>query len=352
MSDTMIHTKYTFGNKMSHILQKIQYFFRNIRKEKEEKITHPFRVIVQKEISDHVRSWRFIILITIIILTCIGSVYTAFTSLETAVREGNLEGSFFFLKIFTLSDGSLPSFIVFISFLGPLLGISLGFDAINSEHNRGTLSRILAHPIHRDYLINAKFTAAIILISVLLFALSFSVLGAGLLFIGIPPTPEEFIRIILFTLTGVIYIAFWLNLSIFFSVRFKQSATSALAGIAVWLFFAVFYPLIINLVAKSLQPSEFASGRYIYFYEKLLFSLRQLMPNQVFNEATGALLTPSVRSLGPLTMEQVQGTIPGALPLGQSVLLIWPQITGLIAITVICFVLSYVSFMRREIRSR
>jgi ABC-2 type transport system permease protein len=40
------------------------------------------------------------------------------------------------------------------------------------------------------------------------------------------------------------------------------------------------------------------------------------------------------------------------LPLGQSLLLVWPQVTGLIAATILCFVLAYVSFMRREIRSR
>jgi len=80
--------------------------------------------------------------------------------------------------------------------------------------------------------------------------------------------------------------------------------------------------------------------------------LLRIMPNQLFTEATTTLLMPSVRSLGPLTMEQVYGTIPGPLPLGQSVLLVWPQVTGLIAATVICFALSYLSFMRREIRSR
>jgi ABC-2 type transport system permease protein len=31
---------------------------------------------------------------------------------------------------------------------------------------------------------------------------------------------------------------------------------------------------------------------------------------------------------------------------------VWPQLTGLIAATVICFALSYVIFMRREVRSR
>ena len=33
-------------------------------------IHHPFWVIVKKEISDNVHSWRFIILIVIIALTC------------------------------------------------------------------------------------------------------------------------------------------------------------------------------------------------------------------------------------------------------------------------------------------
>jgi ABC-2 type transport system permease protein len=40
------------------------------RSKKGDKILHPFWVIVFKEISDHVRSWRFIILIAIITLTC------------------------------------------------------------------------------------------------------------------------------------------------------------------------------------------------------------------------------------------------------------------------------------------
>ena len=51
-------------------------------------------------------------------------------------------------------------------------------------------------------------------------------------------------------------------------------------------------------------------------------------------------------------MDQVQGAIPSPLPLGQSLLVIWPQLTGLIAVTILCFALSYIIFMRREIRSR
>jgi ABC-2 type transport system permease protein len=322
------------------------------RSKKGDKILHPFWVIVFKEISDHVRSWRFIILIAIITLTCLGSMYTALTNISKAVKPDDPEGAFFFLKLYTISDGTLPSFIVFVSFLGPLLGISLGFDAVNSEQNKGTLSRVLAQPIHRDYLINAKFVASLIVISIMLFALGFLVMGFGLIMIGVPLTAQEFLRIVFFIMLSIIYVAFWLNLSILFSVRFQQSATSALTGIAVWLLFTVFYPLIVNMITKAFAPSAMASAHQIFNYETLKLSLMRILPNELFSEATTTLLMPSVRSLGPLTMEQVYGTIPGPLPLGQSVLLVWPQVTGLLAGTVLCFVLSYVSFMRREIRTR
>ena len=130
------------------------------------KVNHPFWVIVNKEISDHVKSWRFIILIGIIALTCMGSLYTALTNISEAIKPNDPDGSFLFLKLFTVSDGTLPSFVLFINFLGPLLGIALGFDAVNSEQNKGTLSRMLSQPIHRDCIINAKFVAALIVICI------------------------------------------------------------------------------------------------------------------------------------------------------------------------------------------
>lgn len=316
------------------------------------KANHSFWVIVNKEIADHIKSWRFIILIAIIALTCMGSLYTALTNIEAAIKPSDPDGSFLFLKLFTVSDGTLPSFVLFINFLGPLLGIALGFDAVNSEQNRGTLSRILSQPIHRDCIINAKFVAALIVIGSMLFVLCFLVMGFGLLAIGIPPTAEEFWRIIFFIVISIFYVAFWLNLAILFSLLFRQAATSALASVAIWLFFTIFYTMIVNLVAKALSPSEMASPHQIISYQKFIIGLMRLAPSELFNEATTTLLMPSVRSLGPLTMEQVQGAIPSPLPLGQSLMVVWPQLTGLIAATMVCFALSYFIFMRREVRSR
>ncbi|CAZ94296.1 ABC transporter permease [Zobellia galactanivorans] len=312
----------------------------------------PFKAMVKKEVTDHIRNWRFIILFALITLACLGTLFSTLNDGMKALVTDSSNNNFFFLNLFTKSDGTLPPYFVFVGFLGPLFGISLGFDAISSEQNRGTLSRILAQPVPRDSILNAKFLAGIIVISVMLFSLSFLVLGAGLVAIGIPPTAEEFMRIMVYTVLSIVYVSFWLNLSILFSVRFRQPATSALLGIAVWLFFTLFYPMIANLIIKGYEPSKFASPRAIYFYEKLKFYLLQIMPNELFDEITSAILVPSVRSLGPLTMEQLHGAIPSSLPLGQSVLLVWPQFTGLLALTLLCFLLSYILFMKREIRSR
>ncbi|MDO6428991.1 ABC transporter permease [Flavitalea sp. BT771] len=317
---------------------------------------HPFWVIVSKEMSDHVRSWRFIILLSLILLTCAGSLYTALNNIGTPSKTGSpVNGTFFFLQLFTATDGSLPSFIVFINFLGPLLGIAMGFDAVNSEFNRGTLSRIMAQPVHRDYLLNGKFVASLLVVGILFFSLTLLVTGLGLVFIGIPPTASEFLRILSFSLLSILYVAFWLNLSILFSIRFRQPATSALTSIAAWLFLTIFYPILIRLVAKLLAPDAGSfpgPGDEPYSYQHTLLKLLRFAPSQLFSDATTTLLMPSIRSLGPLTMEQVAGAIPNPLPLGESVLIVWPQLTGLVAATVLCFALSYVSFMRKEIRSR
>ena len=318
-------------------------------------VQHPFSVIVGKEISDHIRSWRFIILAAIILLTCFGALYTSLSNIsKVVIKPNDPEDAFFFLKLFTASDGTLPSFLIFISFLGPLLGISLGFDAINTEHNRGTLSRVLAQPVHRDYLINAKFVAALTVISVMFFALGFLVVGFGLIAIGIPPTAEEFLRIVFFILLSICYVAFWLNLAILFSVQFRQAATSALACIAVWLFFSVFYNMIVSLVAKSIAPPEMAmvSENRVVAFQNFILKLMRVAPSQLFSDASTTLLMPNVRTLGFYTTEQVQGAIPSPLPLGQSLLIVWSQLTALVAGTVVWFGLSYLSFMRREIRSR
>ncbi len=86
--------------------------------------------------------------------------------------------------------------VTFAALLVPLVGIAFGFDGINSERSQGTLSRLLAQPIHRDDVVNGKFAAGIAVISVMLAALVILTTALGIVRLGIIPDAEELARVV------------------------------------------------------------------------------------------------------------------------------------------------------------
>jgi ABC-2 type transport system permease protein len=137
-----------------------------------------------------------------------------------------------------------------------------------------------------------------------------------------------------------------------FSVHFNSPATAALGSLAVWLLFAVFWsiltPIVADIVAGPPGDVMFPNFENI----ELSLTLARLSPNTLFSETTLAILYPNTRALGPVLFNQVQGALLGApLPVGQSLLLIWPQLTGLVSATIILFTATYILFQRQEIRA-
>ena len=307
----------------------------------------PFAVMVKKEVADHIRSRRFMVMLLLVVLVFTGTLYISMSH----IRQASGDHNFVFLKLLTLSDGTLPTFHTFLSFLGPLLGIALGFDAINSEHNNRTLVRLLAQPVYRDNLLLAKFCGALLVIGVLFLSLVLLMIGGGMILTGVKPEPSEVLRILTFVVLNVVYIGFWLSLSITLSVRFRNVATSALIAIGIWLFFTVFYPILVNAVIKAVVPSGYLLPEQVMRYNRLLMSLLRLDPGQLYTDAATTLLMPSVRSLGALSMEQMAGAIPSPLSFTNSLMIVWPQVTGLLAATTLCFALAYYLFMRKEVRA-
>lgn len=210
---------------------------------------------------------------------------------------------------------------------------------------------MLSQPIHRDCIINAKFVAALIVIGVLLFALGFLVMGCGLIAIGIPPTPgvleDHPVHRYRDLLRGILAYGGDPVLALF------PPGGYLCAGIHRRV---AFFQCVLcddrQRGRPGAEPSEMAPVYHQLSYQRFILGLMRLAPSELFNDATSTLLMPSVRSLGPLTMEQLDGAIPSPLPLGESIKVVWAQLTGLIAATVVCFAVSYSIFMRREIRSR
>jgi len=307
--------------------------------------------VVRKEVGDHLSGKRFTILALLVLITCLGSLYVAASTIRTTVGQDELD--FVFLRLFTTSGSSMPlSFISFVSFLGPLVGITLGFDAINGERDRRTLSRILSQPIYRDALINGKFIAGVIVIAIMVFGLGFLVAGLGLIITGVPPTLGEVLRLLTYLLLSVIYISFWLALAILCSLLFRQTSTSALAGIAIWLFMAFFLNLMAGMIADGIYPiNDNSEAGQIIANTRTEQMISRISPAYLYSEAVTSIMNPSVRSIAPVLLEQAYGAIKGTLSFGQSLLLIWPQVVCLIAEMLICFAIAYISFMRQEIRA-
>ena len=79
-----------------------------------------------------------------------------------------------------------------------MLGIALGFDAVNAEQNNGTLTRLMAQPVYRDNVLLAKFCGALLVVSILFLSLALLMIGAGLIITGAPVEGVELLRILAF----------------------------------------------------------------------------------------------------------------------------------------------------------
>jgi len=319
--------------------------------------------VFRKELSDDFTSLRFLILFGLVLLAGIFSVYIAAntissnTTTEVSSFATNSASQFIFLQLFTISSESLSaSFLTFITLFVPIVGIALGFDAINSERNAGTLSRLLSQPVYRDDVINGKFLAGVSTIAIMLISIVLLVAGIGLRIIGVPPSAEEVIRLIAFLGLGIVYGAFWLSISMLFSVLVRRIATSALASIAIWIFFYFFISIIASSIAGRIAPiSDSSTTTEQLKYLAVNVDIMRISPVYLFQEASSVILSPDSRTLSELIQIQAQGLqawmMPSPLSVAQSIIMVWPQIVTLIALTVISFAISYVKFMREEIRS-
>ena len=307
-----------------------------------------FGALYRKEMADHLLSKRFRIVYALLFIVSIASLAAGISNIS--VSSGTTD--FIFLKIFTTGSGSVYSFATFMAFLGPLAGITLGFDAVNNERSQGTLIRLVSQPIYRDSIINAKFLAGASIITMMIFSLGLFVSGLGLLLIGVPPTGEEILRIICYLLLTSVYISFWLALSVVFSVVFKHAATAAITGISIWLFVSLFMSTLAGGIADLVYPTDGIQGLInMNDNYSLELALERISPYYLFTEAATTIMNPSVRSIGLVSMSQISGALSGYLSLDQSLLLVWPHIVVLIAITMAGFAISYIKFMRQEIRA-
>jgi ABC-2 type transport system permease protein len=310
-----------------------------------------WRIVARKELADHVRSVRFVILLGLVVLAGLAAVHSASGPIREAADSAS-ETPSIFLYLFTLSPDRVPAFHEFLGILGPLLGIAFGFDAISAERAQRTLPRLVAQPIHRDEIINGKFVAGLTAIAITLACLIAMIAGYGALRLGVGPTRGDVGRIVAFFVVAVVYVALWLALSLLLSVVCRRAATAALGAIAIWLVLTLFAGLIAGIIADAThRVTDESSTEEVLANARAELTVRRLSPDQLYKDATGVLLNPARQSTGIVVEQTEPLALPSTLPLDQSLLLAWWQVVVLVAATVVLFAAAYTTFMRQEVRA-
>ncbi len=313
--------------------------------------------VYRKELADHFSSYRFIILFALIAMVGFITSYMAGINLRENLG-GMARPKFVFLMLFNL-PGALFSLVQFVAFFGPLIGLVLGFDAINRERAQGTLIKLISQPIYRDAVINGKFLAGVTTISIMLLSIVLVISGFGLILLGIVPGMEEIWRLIVYLIISIFYISFWLGVSILFSIVFRSIATSALTSVALWIFLSFFVSMGASVLANSVAPVEDqgkANHEALIRNNHIKESVSLISPMVIYSKASAIIIDPTQNTtkslilMGP--MERLSASrFQNPLSLGQSVFVVFPHLIVLVALCFICFAVSYLVFMTQEIRT-
>ena len=314
--------------------------------------------IFRKEMEDQFSSTRFLLISALIVMVGVIIASMVGMAIQEEVR-GLPKPTLIFLLLFT-STGKLFSFVQFLGFFGPLIGIILGFDSINRERVSRTLSKLVSQPIYRDDIINAKFLTGVTIIGIILVAIVLIISGLGIRLIGVVPGAEEVWRLAIYVIMSILYISFWLGISILFSVIFRSTATSALASLALWIFFSFFVSLGASFLADAIVPMGSQSAgvdpQVILKHAEVQRVASLFSPMTLYSDVTSIILDPmrkttsSLILMGPL--ERLSAfRFQNPLPLLQSLVIVAPYMVTLVASTLLCFAICYAVFMRQEIRT-
>ncbi|MCK5644909.1 MAG: ABC transporter permease [Gammaproteobacteria bacterium] len=302
--------------------------------------------VATKELRDQFGSKRFLIMFGLVLLLSTLSAYQGVDFIRDYEEMG-------FLNIFSGTKFDF-SFIQIMGFFGPLLGLALGFDAINKERANGTLSILLGQPIFRDSVINGKFIAGAAALATLTLGTIGIVSGLAIPMLGFGPTGMEASKILAFTLLTVVYLLFWLSLGILYSVLAKRMSISFMASIATWITFSIVISILASVIAGIMVPlpgrdfrmpsdkSDFKTSPEFMETEKQRYviqsSIENISPTNLYEKATSDIL-----SMGFNKFKRTR-TLTEVLAAN------WANIATIIVGLVICFSASYIVFLRSEIR--
>jgi ABC-type transport system involved in multi-copper enzyme maturation permease subunit len=205
-------------------------------------------VFARKEVRDIVTERKmalvYILMVLSVLVPTMGSVKSYFTHWVTTDQSPTL--------VNYVGGGVVAPLIIFLwplIHIAPILGIFLGFEAVNREWREGSLKVALSYPIYRDQVLLGKllggvFTLAVITASSLLLGL-----GALVGFTRIDVTLELCQRWGAVLMFALLYTSVYYFASAAFSIIFKTPEASMLASTILYFLTIHFQGYLNNLVS-------------------------------------------------------------------------------------------------------
>lgn len=136
----------------------------------------------------------------------------------------------------------LANLTEYVSIVGAILAVVLGYNALIEEKESGTLKIILSRPVFRDQFLTGKLLGLSgVIASLLGLAFIFNILLL-ILVGGIFPTMGEIARLFTLVVMGFVYMLIFLTLSMTLSIKMKDNATVFLVSLVVWVLFSFVIP--------------------------------------------------------------------------------------------------------------
>lgn len=292
-------------------------------------------ILALKEVKSAFRDHIFLIITALFVLLSVISVY-----IGSSTKNAELQAYHDIVQLLKSQGATnLPSapliyplsvlsnLITYVSMIGSVVAIFLGFETFSGERNNGTLKLIAARPIYRDQIVSGKFFGGAIVIGSLLGVIMIFNLVLFVLVSGITPNVSEIFRLLSFFLIAFLYMMVFYAITMFVSLKTNDSAFGFMLMMILWLTFSFVLPQLADsqrsfayaLSATSQTvtqvPSDTVVSKMIEFFSPAA-QFQNIGKNllQVIPETAGI-------SLGGLLLKQIGALIEILVP-GLAVLIL------------------------------
>ena len=210
-------------------------------------------VISKKEFRDHIKSKKFLIIFSIIMIATITGMVGGAVDYNKQIQDyaehmavsedTSMFSSYWWTKPSVMTIFNSVGAIV--ASLGAILGIAMGFDLITREKESKSLKILLSHPIYRDEVINGKAVGGTLALIIALF-ITFVISMALLLIFSIVPDITEVQYILLFGISAFLMIFSYFAISLFMSTVADNSGNALIYTLIIFIVLTGLFPMLIS----------------------------------------------------------------------------------------------------------